>query len=252
MNILINILVGLGCLIFGYIFGSIPTAVLYGKIFHHVDIRTIGSGNAGGTNVKRTWGKRAGNTVIIIDFIKTFIPFVAMWAILTYVPFNGKPLMQTTGDFYLNHDNNYIINFPIYWICIIGAIIGHCWPVFAGFKGGKGAAGLIGTICLSSWLIGFLPMIPYIFIRKKSRMVSLSVLTTTLFVVIVSWIYSILFLTHVIPANLYWLPGYGPMFNIPLYYSLTITILYVIVFIRHKENIKRLLKGEERTMTVGM
>ena len=247
MNIFINILVSFLCLLIGYIFGSVSFAIIYGKIKYKQDIRNYGSGNAGATNVKRTWGKKAGLLVTILDMLKAFVPFVMMWAILTYVPFdNGHGLIASTHDYYFPTGYDYIIKWPVYWLCCIGTCLGHCWPCFEKFKGGKGAANLIGIICFGTWLIGFLPMCIYFPIKKKTKMVSFTVLTTTGTIVLISWIYSILFLTHVIPVDLYWLPGYGPMFNIPLWYSITITIMYVIVAFRHKENIKRIIAGTER------
>ena len=88
MNILLlNILVSLIILIFGYVFGSIPTAVWVGKIFFHQDPRDYGSHNAGGTNAGRLWGKKVGFCVIMLDMIKTIAPLYISWAILTFVKF---------------------------------------------------------------------------------------------------------------------------------------------------------------------
>lgn len=245
MNIFINILVAFLCLLIGYLFGSISFAVIYGKVKYKQDIRQFGSGNAGATNVKRTWGRKAGLLVTILDMLKTFLPFVLAWAILTYVPFdNGRGLIATTHDYYLG-TNDYIIKWPVYWLACIGTCIGHCWPLFEGFKGGKGAANLIGIICFGTWMVGFLPMCIYFPIKKKTKMVSFTVLVTTGTICLISWIYTILALT-VIPKSLYWLPGYGPFFNIPLWYSITISIMYIIVAFRHKENIKRIIAGTER------
>ena len=246
MNIFINILVSFLCLLIGYLFGSVSFAIIYGKIKYKQDIRQFGSGNAGATNVKRTWGKKAGLLVTILDMLKTFVPFVMMWAILTYVPFdNGHGLIATTYRYYFPDGYDYIIKWPVYWLVCIGTCLGHCWPLFEHFKGGKGAANLIGIICFGTWLVGFLPMCIYFYIKHKTKMVSFTVLVTTGIICLISWIYTVLALT-VIPKELYWLPGYGPFFNIPLYYSITITIMYVIVAFRHKENIKRIIAGTER------
>lgn len=247
MNIFINILVGFICLIIGYIFGSIPFAIIYGKVKYHEDIRNYGSGNAGATNVKRTWGRKAGVLVTILDGLKTFLPLMICWAILTFVPFGDRPLLATTEIYWTNPEaNDYIIRFPIYWISVIGVVIGHCWPLFAQFKGGKGAASLICIACCTSWLIGFIPLLCYIPLKIKSKMVSFTVLIGNAIMLTVAWIYSALFMMHVIPADLYWLPGYGPFLNIPFWFPLTLTLVYILVAIRHKENIKRLIAGTER------
>ena len=245
--ILYNIITGFCCLFIGYIFGSIPFAIIYGKMKDGTDIRDFGSGNAGATNIKRKYGRKAGVIVTILDGVKTFLPLVLCYVILTYVPFGDRPLLATTEIYWTNPTaNDNVIKFPIYWLSVLGVVIGHCWPIFANFKGGKGAASLICVSCCSSWLIGFLPLTCYIPLKIKSKMVSFTVLISNAVMLVVAWTYSILFMTHVIPVDLYWLPGYGPFLNIPFYFPLTMTLVYILVAIRHKDNIKRLIAGNER------
>ena len=98
--ILYNIIAAICCLFLGYIFGSIPTSIVIGKVFFHQDPRDYGSKNAGGTNSGRLWGKKVGFIVIVLDMIKTIAPIWICWAILTFVPFGSKPLIATITNFY--------------------------------------------------------------------------------------------------------------------------------------------------------
>ena len=108
--------------IFAYLVGSIPTAVWYGKIFHGVDVRQHGSGNAGATNSLRTLGKKAGIIVLIVDFLKGFLAVKA------------ASLFSTETDSIL----------PL--IMGLAVIAGHIFPIFAQFRGGKGVATAMGVL----------------------------------------------------------------------------------------------------------
>jgi len=108
--------------IFAYLAGSIPTAVWYGKIFHGVDVRQHGSGNAGATNSLRTLGKKAGVIVLIVDFLKGFLAVKA------------ASLFSSEIDSIL----------PL--IMGLAVIAGHIFPIFAQFRGGKGVATAMGVL----------------------------------------------------------------------------------------------------------
>ena len=102
MNILtINILAVLFCLVLGYFFGSIPTAVWVGKIFFHQDPRDYGSGNAGGTNAGRLWGKKVGFIVIMLDMIKTILPMYLCCVLFTFIKFDYTHI-EGVKDVFLN------------------------------------------------------------------------------------------------------------------------------------------------------
>lgn len=108
--------------IFAYLVGSIPTAVWYGKVFHGVDVRQHGSGNAGATNSLRTLGKKAGIIVLIVDFLKGFLAVKA------------ASLFSTETHSIL----------PL--IMGLAVIAGHIFPIFAQFRGGKGVATAMGVL----------------------------------------------------------------------------------------------------------
>ena len=98
MNILvINILAVLFCLILGYLFGSIPTAVVIGKVFFHKDPRDYGSHNAGGTNAGRLFGKKIGFLVIVLDMLKTIAPMYLVCVLLTFIKFDYSHIEGIKG-----------------------------------------------------------------------------------------------------------------------------------------------------------
>ncbi len=115
-------------LLISYLLGSIPSAVLISKRYYGIDIREYGSKNAGSTNVLRVLGKRAALPVFLLDFLKGFVA-VTLIGIVRYNP---------------DVSSAWLINLRI--IAVFIAVIGHIFPVFANFKGGKGVATLVGAV----------------------------------------------------------------------------------------------------------
>lgn len=135
-------------LMLAYVLGSIPSAVWIGKKYYGIDIREHGSKNAGTTNMLRVLGKRAAIPVFILDFFKGFAA-VSLFSLLRY-------------DDGIN--DAWMINLKI--LGVFAAVIGHIFPIFANFKGGKGVATLVGAVtgiypqivllCFAAWLLVFL------------------------------------------------------------------------------------------------
>lgn len=141
-------------LLIAYLLGSIPTAVWVGKLFYKVDVRNEGSGNAGATNTIRVLGVKAGIPVIIIDILKGYF---AVWLMQYFVPANWS--------------DDAIIYYKI--AAGLLAVIGHTLPVFAGFRGGKGVATLLGFgIALYGWAV-IISVLLFILIVAITRYVSL-------------------------------------------------------------------------------
>ena len=246
--ILYNILTAICCLVFGYLLGSVEFSIIIGKVFFHQDPREYGSKNAGGTNAGRLWGKKVGLTVIILDMLKTLVPMWICWAVLTFVPFGERPLVASTEAYFSNDVNNYVIQWPVYLLANLGAIFGHCWPIFNHFKGGKGVSAFMGTILAASWGLGWIPASLFYFtILKKTKYVSLTSMLMGCITTVITWVWVILVMTHVIPNGYEWIVGYGPTINVSNYvYAIVITIMTILMIFRHKENIKRLRAGTER------
>lgn len=188
-----------------YMLGSIPTAVWIGIVFHGVDVREHGSGNAGATNVIRVLGPKAGLPVLLFDVFKAWL---AVYLANFFAP-----------DYY---SQNQIVNFKI--ACGALAVVGHVFPLFANFKGGKGVATLVGVI-LAMYPIAF-PIILVWFILA---------LITTGYVSVGSITSSALL----------------PILVILVFrekdVSLIILSILVAIFVplTHRKNIHRLLRGEE-------
>lgn len=259
MNIfLINILCVLFCLLFGYFVGSIPTAVWVGKVFFHQDPRNYGSHNAGGTNAGRLWGKKVGFAVICLDMLKTITPVYIVWVLFTFIKFDfsgiqgvadgTRALMPDAMHLYTDAAKEYALQWPAYWITAIGVIFGHCFPIFAGFKGGKGAACFMGTTVVSSWMLGFLPGFLYLGMLKWKKMVSLAAIVQAIAVPILCWIWAILAMTVL---KGYWrvLPMYGPSLFPDFTFAGVVTFLGLLMIVRHHENIARIKAGTERKIT---
>ena len=152
-----------------YLLGSIPTAVWIGKIFYKIDVRKFGSGNAGATNTFRTIGSKAGISVLIIDILKGFI---------------AVKLVLLSG---IDPNTNAWINFKI--VLTVVALIGHIFPIFARFKGGKGVATLLGAvIAIAPWAAA-IAVVVFVIVLTVTKYVSLaSMFAVTSFPIVVIYI----------------------------------------------------------------
>lgn len=189
-----------------YLFGSIPTAVWFGQAFYGVDVREYGSGNAGATNTFRVLGPKAGAVVMFVDIFKGFTS-----TNLAYLLEAG----QSTSN----------IQFVNYQLALgIIAVLGHLFPVFAGFRGGKGVATLFGMILAIHAPAALLCVTVFTIILLTTHYVSLSSIMAGF-----TFPFSIAFLFKTsIPSV--------------LLYGIAICAL---ILITHQKNIERLLKGHE-------
>jgi len=191
-------------LLCGYLIGSIPTAVWIGKFFYKIDVREYGSGNAGATNTFRVLGKKAGIPVLLIDVLKGF----AAVNLAYFSPY-------TVGG-------NQFINLEL--VLGIASLVGHIFPLFAQFRGGKGIATLLGIV-LGVHLFGALICMGiFIIILLISGYVSLSsMISAVCFPVIVIFIFK-----STVPSLI--------IFSI---------LIAIMVLITHQKNIERLIRKEE-------
>ncbi len=197
-------------ILLSYLIGSIPTAIIAGKLLKKIDIRDHGSGNAGATNVFRILGWKAGVLVLVIDMFKGFAP--VWW--LTPV-----------------HNNPDIMTF--YQILIgIAAICGHIWTVFAGFRGGKGVGTAAGVFLALQPLPVLLSLVTFILIVAKTRYVSLGSM-------IAAAMLPVFILISKYALNLV---------VSDLILILSIIMALLIIFM-HRENIKRLVAGNENKLS---
>ncbi len=203
------------CLLIGYVFGIFQTGYIYGKL-NHIDIRDYGSGNAGTTNVMRTLGKKAGFITYFGDAIKAVLCIV-----LIHFTFGIR---------------NPEIEFLLVLYAGLGVIMGHNFPFYLKFRGGKGIAttsGVILSLLPYNWILAVLAFATFMLGTFISKYVSLGslLMVTGFFIEFV--IFGQLGMLNVLPAHL------------PEAYIIAF-IITALAFIRHKENIKRLLSGTER------
>ena len=204
-------------ILLGYLLGSIPNALLIGKIFYRTDIRNFGSKNLGGTNAGRVLGKKAGLLVMSLDVAKTVVFFLINLLILQNV-------------FNINDNNVYLV------LGGLATVVGHCYPIFAQFKGGKAVSTAAGFIIASNYLLAIVGFVSFFIVLKISKMVSASSLLASLSVVLFSFI---------------GITGSAMLFGLSynLLYNLVLVIIVGLIWYRHRENIKRLLTKSERKIT---
>ena len=135
-----------------YLYGAIPFALVIGKVFYKTDVRQHGSGNLGGSNTGRVLGKKVGVLVIVLDASKALL-------VMLISQYASRRLNLFT-------DLNYL--------CAVACIIGHCYPVFAGFKGGKAVSTAIGFFFAINVIGAILSLVVFFIVLKISKYVSLS------------------------------------------------------------------------------
>ena len=179
-----------------YLMGSIPFGLILTKIFLKKDIRNIGSGNIGATNVLRTGNKIIGYSTLFFDIIKAVVPVI-------YIKLNYPELI---------------------YIASLSAFLGHVFPVWLKFKGGKGVATYVGILFALNIYFGLVFIISWLITFGLSKFSSLSSLVAS----------------SSIPIYLLILTQFDQVFFF--------TIMFVLIFFTHRENIKR-LKNKEETKT---
>jgi len=178
---------------FAYLIGSIPFGYIFTKIFLKKDIRNIGSGNIGATNALRTGNKFIGYSTLIFDILKAIVPVL-------FVKFN-----------YSEH----------IYACSLCVFLGHVFPIWLKFKGGKGVATYLGIIFCLNYIIGLIFVVAWFITFLISKYSSLSSLLAS----------------FIIPIYHYFLV------NNESYYFFV--IMFILIFYTHKENIKRLINNTE-------
>ena len=187
-------------ILLGYLYGSIPFALVIGKVFYNTDVRESGSGNLGGTNAGRVLGKKAGISVIVLDALKAVIIFY----LSSY--FSLK--------FNLNPDIKYIAG--------LACIFGHCYPIFAEFRGGKAVSTSLGYFLCIEPLYAVVAIVVFLLVLKISKYVSLSSISTALIVLCIT-----------------------PFLAVSITAKLCMLVAVILLVYRHKDNIKRIKNHTE-------
>ena len=200
----------LALIIVSYLIGSIPTALLISRRFFGIDIRDYGSGNMGATNTFRVLGSRYGTMVMVFDILK------GMAAVMLY---NFLP-------FYISNDlerTNLMLGLGL------AAVIGHVFPIFANFKGGKGVATLLGMVLAIQPVIAVSCIGIFVLVLFLTRYVSLSsILAAVALPICVLWIWN----------------------ENELFYRIFALIVAILVVVTHQKNIGRILRGVESRIPI--
>jgi len=206
------IIVLLLLLLLSYLLGSIPFSLVVGKLFYKKDVRNYGSGNLGGTNTGRVLGKVAGLTVMILDQLKTVLAILISAIVMKRV----EPTF---------------VNISIYLssICII---LGHCYPIFAKFKGGKAVACAFGILFITNIYIYLITLAIYVAILKFTKYVSFG----SMVVFFISGLLAFIPVFRVSPFL---------QLTLGIYYPILILFIAVFIVIKHRSNISRLQNGTE-------
>ena len=178
----------------GYLLGSIPFGLLIAKAAGQGDIRNIGSGNIGATNVLRTGRKDLAALTLVLDAGKAGIAALII---------------------------NQVIGFPYGLFAGAAALLGHCFPVWLGFKGGKGVATFFGCLLATAWPVGLASMGVWLATAFIFKMSSLAALVAAAACPLIAYLF-----------------GHHEV-------AIMAACLTVLIFIRHKDNIKRILSGTE-------
>ncbi len=198
--------------IIAYLIGSINFSVIFSKKMAGFDVREKGSGNAGTTNMLRSVGKKAAAITLICDILKGVVAIlIAMFVAWAFKVENAALLVQIAG---------------------IAVVLGHTFPIFFGFKGGKGVATSLGILIMSNWQIGLICLVFGVVLIALTRMVSLG-----------SCAAAVLFPVLTLFINEHYIVSQGSSY---LIYSI---ILAVIVLFNHRSNIKRILSGKENKIS---
>ena len=198
----------LAALVLGYLLGSLNTAVIVGKIYDK-DIRGHGSKSAGLTNTLRVLGKSAALFVLAGDILKGIVACLIGLSLGVYV-YSGEAMdcasLLAAGA---------------------GAVVGHNWPVYFGFKGGKGALTAAAVLFMFDWVMALMSLGVFAITVALTRYVSLGTIGATIFFVAISFI---------------------PVFGHTFYFYIFACLMAIIIVFKHRENIQRLLSGTENRL----
>ena len=196
MDLAVKIFLGT---VLGYLVGSIPFGFIFVKLSKNVDLRSYGSGSTGATNVSRVLGKKVAALVAVLDALK------AIGAYAIVINLTANPLAA--------------------FIAALAAIVGHCYPVWLGFKGGKGVSTSFGAAIIINTLPAILTFFVFIFAVIASKRVSIGSLTA-------AWTF-------------FGISVFTKVAAMPMIFAIFLAIFLTIT---HRENIKRIIQGKEKPL----
>ncbi|MBL8598219.1 MAG: glycerol-3-phosphate 1-O-acyltransferase PlsY [Devosia sp.] len=195
----------------GYLLGSIPFGLIITRAAGVGDVRKIGSGSIGATNVLRTGRRELAAMTLLLDAAKGFAAVALARTVLpSLFPVDPTTTLYAT------------------YVAAVAAFIGHCYPVWLGFKGGKGVATMIGVLLALAWPVGLIFCAVWLLIAFTQKISSLSAITAAV--------------TAPIFAYVAYLMGWAPE---GIVFALVVALLSILLIVRHSSNIARLMAGTE-------
>ena len=206
--------------IMGYLVGSVNFSVLISKIKYHDDVRNHGSHNAGATNMLRSYSVKDGVVVLLLDMLK------AVFTVLITQAFVGEKAACIAGLF---------------------CIIGHCWPIYYKFKGGKGVSSALGMVIAIEPFTALVCTVVFVIIVVGTKYISLGSIAAAMFVPI--FVDSLYPYTHRVIAEV---KGESGVYGLKpdAFIIIPMVALALIVVFKHRANIQRLIKGEENKFSL--
>lgn len=220
MDLFINVMLYLGIVLAGYLIGSISNAVIISNVFFRKDVRDYGSKNAGGTNAGRVFGKKVGITVMVLDVFKSVLVYWAITLLFLFTSLGSRI------------DYNATLHFAM-----IMTAVGHCYPIYYKFKGGKAVSVVGGFIVATNWLFMVVGLLVFFLLLKWRKMVSFASIMTATFLVVAS---PLLLIRTLREFSFYPLASQNLHYYIP-----TLIGLCLLLILKHRTNIERLQKGTE-------
>jgi len=212
--------------VIAYLIGSINTSIILSKSIYGSDIRSSGSGNAGATNMLRTHGKKIAIATLVCDVLKGVIAILlAKWADNSLLEYSKTAALSP-------FENQYIVG-NLKYIAGVFVALGHDFPVFFGFRGGKGVATSLGVALTLGWQVGLIIAVGAILIMVISRYVSLGSITAAALYPIV--------LILMLPNGIQDIKSH-------LGYVIMAVILALLLIFKHHSNISKLIKGTENKL----
>lgn len=204
----------IGGLLVAYLLGAVPSAVWYGKAFYGTDVRDFGSGNAGATNVFRVLGKKAGSIVMAADILKGFVATSLPKVVAQYTEVSSSELVLLQ------------IAFGVI------AVVGHIFPVYIRFKGGKGVASLLGMVLAVNLPAACVCLVAFLIIFFITKFVSVGSMTAGIVYA------SLMFVSYFNPDDILSMKVFG-------------VVTSILLIVTHRKNISRLINKEENKVNLS-
>lgn len=230
MEIFLSLIINLAIVVLGYFIGSVNFAIIFSRNKEKGDIRNNGSNNAGATNSTRVYGKKFGIIIFTLDFLKALIPTLIL-GLLTY--------------FFGNHIPFLIVSQFI----TLGVIIGHIWPIFHQFRGGKGVSCSVALMFSINIALFIISVLVFIIMMKWKKIVSLAVIVVTAVCAPLAFI----FMLPQITLSPYQVTYFLNNINIftQWIFFIAVSAIYIIaaiiVMVAHRSNIIRLINRSENS-----